>query len=257
MPIPRPNVDFRVMPTLLITGASGGLGQALARRLEAEGVHLVLAGRDAGRLQATYGDRHLQVEGDCTTSAGARAIIEKSALAGRHLDGLAHCVGNIRLGALHRMRDADFTECLQANLISAFHTLAAFVAHLRADNRPGQPYWSLPLRRASVRRITRRWRQPKPGLRGWPRGAAATYAANGIRINVVAPGIMETPATAGILGASVAREAAARQYPLPGIGSADELAGSIGLVALPAAARATGEVWSLDGGFSTIRPLVK
>ena len=44
---------------------------------------------------------------------------------------LAHCVGNIRLGALHRMSEADFMDCLNANLISAFHTLAAFISALR------------------------------------------------------------------------------------------------------------------------------
>lgn len=248
------------MPTALITGASGGVGQALARRLDADGFDLVLAGRDAGRLQAAYGangDRHLQVEGDCTTPAGARAIIEKSALAGRHPDVLAHCVGNIRLGALHRMRDADFVECLQANLISAFHTLAAFIAHLRADNRPGA---AVLVSSAAARIGTPNHEAvaaAKAGVEGLARGAAATYAANGIRINVVAPGIMETPATAGILGSTVAREAAARQYPLPGIGSADELAGLMAWLLSPAAARVTGQVWSLDGGFSAIRPLVK
>ena len=245
------------MPTLLITGASGGLGQALARRLEADGFDLVLAGRDAGRLQAAYGDRHLQVEGDCTTAAGARTIIEKSALAGRRLDGLAHCVGNIRLGALHRMRDEDFDDCLQANLVSAFHTLAAFIAHLRAENRPGA---AVLVSSAAARIGTPNHEAvaaAKAGVEGLARAAAATYAANGIRINVVAPGIMETPATTGILGSGVAREAAARQYPLPGIGSADELAGLMAWLLSPAAARVTGQVWSLDGGFSSIRPLVK
>lgn len=245
------------MPIALITGASGGVGQALARRLEAEGFDLVLAGRDAGRLKAVYGDRHLQVEGDCTMSEGARAIIEKSALAGRHPDVLAHCVGNIRLGALHRMRDADFAECLQANLISAFHTLAAFVVQLRADNRPGA---AVLVSSAAARIGTPNHEAvaaAKAGVEGLARAAAATYAANGIRINVVAPGIMETPASAGILSGAMAREAAARQYPLPGIGSADELAGLMAWLLSPAAARVTGQVWSLDGGFSTIRPLVK
>ncbi|MBK6908628.1 MAG: SDR family oxidoreductase [Rhodocyclaceae bacterium] len=245
------------MPTILITGASGGVGQALARHLEADGYDLVLAGRDASRLHAAYGDRHLLIEGDCTTPAGASDIIGKSALAGRRLDGLAHCVGNIRLGALHRMKEEDFSDCLQANLISAFHTLAAFVAHLRADSRPGA---AVMVSSAAARIGTPNHEAvaaAKAGVEGLGRAAAATYAANGIRVNVVAPGIMETPATTGILGSQVARDAAARQYPLPGIGSADELAGLMAWLLSPAAARVTGQVWSLDGGFSSIRPLVK
>ncbi|MBK6637247.1 MAG: SDR family oxidoreductase [Rhodocyclaceae bacterium] len=245
------------MPTILITGASGGVGQALARHLEADGYDLVLAGRDASRLHAAYGDRHLLIEGDCTTPAGASDIIGKSALAGRRLDGLAHCVGNIRLGALHRMKEEDFSDCLQANLISAFHTLAAFVAHLRADSRPGA---AVMVSSAAARIGTPNHEAvaaAKAGVEGLGRAAAATYAANGIRVNVVAPGIMETPATTGILDSQVARDAAARQYPLPGIGSADELAGLMAWLLSPAAARVTGQVWSLDGGFSSIRPLVK
>ena len=248
------------MPTIMITGASGGLGQALARRMEANGFDLVLAGRDADRLQAAYADRggrHPIVVGDCTTPAGAQEIIEKSALAGRRLDNLAHCVGNIRLGALHRMREADFSECLQANLISAFHTLAAFVGHLKADKRPGA---AVLVSSAAARIGTpnhEAMAAAKAGVEGLARAAAATYAASGIRVNVVAPGIMETPASAGILSGNSAREAAARQYPLPGIGSADELAGLMAWLLSPAATRVTGQVWSLDGGFSAIRPLVK
>ena len=52
-------------------------------------------------------------------------------------DALAHCVGNIRLGSVHRMAEADFDDCLRANLISAFHTLGGFVGALRSARRPG------------------------------------------------------------------------------------------------------------------------
>jgi NAD(P)-dependent dehydrogenase (short-subunit alcohol dehydrogenase family) len=60
-----------------------------------------------------------------------------------------------------------------------------------------------------------------------------------------------------MLSSAAARDAAARQYPLPGIGSADELAALMVWLLSEQAARVTGQVWSLDGGFSSIRPLVK
>jgi NAD(P)-dependent dehydrogenase (short-subunit alcohol dehydrogenase family) len=246
------------MPTILITGASGGVGQALARHLEADGYDLVLAGRDASRLHAAYGDRHLLIEGDCTTPAGASDIIGKSALAGRRLDGLAHCVGNIRLGALHRMKEEDFSDCLQANLISAFHTLAAFVAHLRADSRPRGRGHGL-LRRRPYRHTESRSRRRGKGWRrrAGPCGGGDLRGERHSRQRGGPRALWETPATTGILDSQVARDAAARQYPLPGIGSADELAGLMAWLLSPAAARVTGQVWSLDGGFSSIRPLVK
>lgn len=245
------------MPAALIAGAGGDLGQVLGRRLQADGFELVLPGRDAGRFQAARGARRLQADADCATPEGARAIIENSLPGERRPDVLAHRVGNIRLGAPHSMRDADFVECLQANLISALHTLVAFVAHLRADNRPGA---AVLVSSAAARIGTPNHEAVAPAkarAEGLARAAAATCAASGIRVNVVAPGTMETPTAAGIPSDVVAHAAAARQDPLPGIGSADELAGQMAWLLPPAAARATGQVRALDGGLSAIRPLVK
>lgn len=241
----------------LITGAVGGLGRAVAARLDAEGWQLVVVSRDPARLRDAYGDKHLQIAADCSSVAGARRIIERIGADGRQATALAHCVGNIRLGALHRMAEADFMDCLNANLISAFHTLAAFVGGLRDAKSSGA---AVLVSSAAARIGTPNHEAvaaAKAGLEGLVRGAAASYAAAGIRVNAVAPGIMDTPAAAGLIGAAAAREGAARQYPLPGIGTADELADLMVWLLSEKAARVTGQVWSLDGGFSSIRPLVK
>ncbi len=170
---------------------------------------------------------------------------------------LAHCVGNIRLSALHRMTEADFNDCLSANLISAFHTLAAFVGALRDARSQGAAVLVSSVAAQIGTPNHEAIAAAKGGLEGLVRGAAATYAAAGIRVNAVAPGIMESPAAAGIIGSSAAREAAARQHPLPGIGSPDELAELMVWLLSDKAAGVTGQVWALDGGFSSIRPLLK
>ncbi len=241
----------------LVTGAAGGLGREVAARLEADGWTLVLASRDPARLQSAYGERHLQVAADCSTVEGARRIIETARAQGRLPTALAHCVGNIRLGALHRMAEADFDACLQANLVSAFHTLAAFVGGLRTGASGGA---AVLVSSAAARIGTPNHEAvaaAKAGVEGLVRGAAATYAAAGIRVNAVAPGILDTSASAGIIAAPAAREAAARQYPLAGIGSAHDVAALIAWLLSDTAARITGQVWSADGGFSAIRPIVK
>jgi len=241
----------------LITGAAGGLGRAMAARLAADGWQLIVTSRQAEHLSAAFGNQHLQVAADCSTVAGARQILQVAKDAGMLPQALAHCVGNIRLGAMHRMSEADFSDCLNANLVSAFHTLAAFVGALREARSPGA---AVLVSSAAARIGTPNHEAvaaAKAGLEGLVRGAAATYAANGIRINAVAPGIMETPASAGIIASPAAREGAARQYPLPGIGSPEELAELMFWLLSDSAARITGQIWAMDGGFASIRPLVK
>jgi NAD(P)-dependent dehydrogenase (short-subunit alcohol dehydrogenase family) len=241
----------------LITGAAGGLGRAMAARLAADGWQLIVTSRQAEHLSAAFGNQHLQVAADCSTVAGARQILQVAKEAGMLPQALAHCVGNIRLGAMHRMSEADFSDCLNANLVSAFHTLAAFVGALREARSPGA---AVLVSSAAARIGTPNHEAvaaAKAGLEGLVRGAAATYAGNAIRINAVAPGIMETPASAGIIASPAAREGAARQYPLPGIGSPDELAELMFWLLSDSAARITGQIWAMDGGFASIRPLVK
>ena len=241
----------------LVTGAAGGVGRAVVARLAAEGWQLIVTSRRAEHLTAAFDDQHLQVATDCSTMAGARQILQVAQDHQMLPTALAHCVGNIRLGAMHRMSEADFNDCLSANLISAFHTLSAFVGTLREARSPGA---AVLVSSAAARIGTPNHEAvaaAKAGLEGLVRGAAASYAANGIRINAVAPGIMDTPASASIIASPAAREGAARQYPLPGIGSPDELAELMVWLLSDSAARVTGQVWSLDGGFSSIRPLVK
>ena len=241
----------------LITGAAGGLGRLVAHKLVDEGWDVIVVSRHSSHLSEVFDERFLRIEADCSTVSGARQIFQIAKDKGLIPTALAHCVGNIRLSALHRMTEADFNECLSANLVSAFHTLAAFVGALRDARSEGAAVLVSSVAAQIGTPNHEAIAAAKGGLEGLVRGAAATYAAAGIRVNTVAPGIMETPAAAGIIGSCAAREAGARQYPLPGIGSPDELAELMVWLLSDKAARVTGQVWALDGGFSSIRPLVK
>lgn len=241
----------------LVTGAAGGLGRAITQQLAQAGWQVVVVGRDGARLQQAFGNAHRHIVADCSTAAGVKALFATLKAEQRVPTALAHCIGNIRLGAAHRMAEKDFNDCLSANLVSAFHTLAGFTGHLRDAGCPGAAVF---VSSAAARIGTPNHEAvaaAKAGLEGLVRGAAATYASAGIRVNAVAPGMMDTPATAGLISSTTTREAAARQYPLPGIGDPAELAALMVWLLSPLAARVTGQVWSLDGGFSTIRPLVR
>jgi NAD(P)-dependent dehydrogenase (short-subunit alcohol dehydrogenase family) len=97
----------------------------------------------------------------------------------------------------------------------------------------------------------------KGGVEALVRSAAATYAAQRVRINAVAPGMTETPMTASMLKMPAMQEGAARQYPLGGVQTADQVADVMAWLLGDGSARLTGQVLAVDGGFTTIRPLVK
>jgi NAD(P)-dependent dehydrogenase (short-subunit alcohol dehydrogenase family) len=246
-----------VSKTALITGASGGLGQALAKKLRLDGWALIVVGRDANKLQAAYAHEHTQIVADCSTTHGVSDIFETIKTMHLAPTVLAHCVGNIKLGALHRMKEADFNECMQANLFSAFHTLAGFTNYLKQSKLSGSAVF---VSSAAAQIGTPNHEAvgaAKAGLEGLVRSAAATYASVGVRINAVAPGVLDTPASATLLSSALFREVAAKQYPIVGIGDPSEVADLMAWLISDAAARVTGQVWSIDGGFANIRPLVK
>ena len=241
----------------LITGATGGLGQALANVLIDDGYQLILTSRNGARLNEVYGNKHLQIQANCATVEGAKHIFSEINARNVIPTVFAHCVGNIRLGALHRMTETDFNECMQANLFSAFHTLAAFISLLKTAKLGG----SAVLVSSAAARIGTPNHEAisaaKSGLEGLVRGAAATYASNNIRINAVAPGLLDTPAAANLIASDASREMVARQYPIEGIGNAQDVAQLMAWLLSEHAVRVTGQVWSIDGGFSCIRPIVK
>jgi short-subunit dehydrogenase len=97
----------------------------------------------------------------------------------------------------------------------------------------------------------------KGGVEALVRSAAATYASQGMCVNAVAPGMTETPMTAGMLKMPAMREGAARQYPLGGVQTAEQVAEGMAWLLDDGATRLTDQVIAVDGGFTTVRPMVK
>jgi len=165
---------------------------------------------------------------------------------------LAHCVGSTLIAPLHRSTPAQIREVMRVNLDSALFVLQAWVEGLRAAGQPGAAV----LVSSVVGRIGVANHEAiaaaKGGIEALARSAAATYAPLGLRINAVAPGMTDTPMTAGMLRVDAMREGAGKQYPLGGVQTAAQVADA----AVDAAARITGQVIAVDGGFTSVRPLV-
>ncbi len=240
----------------LVTGARGGIGLEVVARLRAAGHRVAAVGRDPATLAAV--DADAQVVADTTTPEGAAAAV---AGCRERLGGaptlLAHCVGSTLVAPLHRSPPAQIREVLRVNLDSALFMLQAWIEALRIDRQPGAAV----LVSSVVARIGVANHEAiaaaKGGIEALARSAAATYAPLGLRINAVAPGMTDTPMTAGMLRADAMREGAGRQYPLGGVQTADQVADAVCWLLSDGAARITGQVIAVDGGFTTVRPLVK
>lgn len=241
---------------VLITGASGGLGRAVARALSLDGWRVARVSRSRERLLATEFET-LDIEADASRPEGAAAALATCKAHFGVPTALAHCAGTTLLAPLHRTTPDQFRSCLAANLESAFFTLAAFVTAAREARQPAAAVLvSSVVARTGVANHEA-IAAAKAGIEALVRSAAATYATDGIRVNAVAPGLMDTPAAAAFLKTPSLREGAARQYPLGGVGEASDAAAAMAWLLSPAARRVTGQILPVDGGFTAIRPLVR
>ena len=240
----------------LVTGARGGIGREVTARLSASGFLVAAVGRDADTLATVSADA--RIAADTTTPEGAaHAIAVCTEQLGAAPSLLAHCVGSTLIAPLHRSSPAQIRDVLRINLDSAIYMLQAWVDALRSAQQPGAAV----LVSSVVSRIGvanhEAMAAAKGGIEALARSAAATYAPLGLRVNVVAPGMTDTPMTANMLRADAMREGAGKQYPLGGVQTAAQVADTMTWLLSDQAARITGQVIAVDGGFTTVRPLVR
>jgi NAD(P)-dependent dehydrogenase (short-subunit alcohol dehydrogenase family) len=176
----------------------------------------------------------------------AKQIVEKH---GR-LDGIANCVGSVLLKPAHLTSDDDWNTTLQLNLGTAFATVRAAGKLIRG---PG----SVVLFSTAAASIGLSNHEAiaaaKGGVVGLMRSAAATYAARGLRFNAVAPGLVETPATARITGSEAGRKASLSMHPLGRLGRPEDVASVAAWLLGSESDWVTGQVFGIDGGLSALK----
>jgi len=240
-------------PNYVILGATGGIGSALSRRLKASGAEVALAARGTERLQqlsAELGGAHFESL-DATDTSAVEAFVKGVSDRTGSVDGIVNCVGSIILKAAHQTSDEEWRHTISVNLDTAFAAVRAGAKTMRQNGgsivliATAAACVGLPSHEAIA--------AAKAGVIGLGRSAAATYAPKGIRVNIVAPGLVDTPLASGITGNPMMLKASEAMHPLGRIGTADEVASAIAWLLSAEAAWVTGQVIGVDGGLSSLR----
>jgi NAD(P)-dependent dehydrogenase (short-subunit alcohol dehydrogenase family) len=249
------------VPTCLITGGSGGIARALAARMRNDGWRVARAGRSLAKLAPDDGD--LLIEADVATEAGAvLAVAEASAKFGAPPSAVVNAAGAILLSSITRTSEAQYRDCLAANLDTAFFTAKAYVGALtQAQKEVGSGAGRLlffssvaaGMGTANHAAIA----MAKGAIEALVRSLAADHSAMGLRVNAIAPGLLATPLTAKLVANEASKKAISAQYPLGRHGEAEDAAALAAFLLGPGGDWISGQVIALDGGFTAVRPIVK
>jgi len=236
--------------TYVVTGAAGGIGGAVAAALADYDLDLVLADRDVTALTAAAGlpgrtARVRAVELDVTNSA-AVATLAGSLADGSPVRGLVNAAGVLQLGTIGEVSDADWDRVIGVNLRGTFLLCRELMPLLERSGR------SAVVNIASVSGRTKSiYSSPsyvasKGGIIGLTMTLAAQHAARGVRVNAVAPGIIDTPMLDVYTGEQ--RQQACAGIPLGRMGSAAEVADVIVYLLSEQSSYVLGQTINVNGG---------
>lgn len=241
----------------LILGAAGATGTATARMLAAAGHRVHLAGRDRVSLDALSSEVGAAGvhEVDARDVATVKTVVDAVAETEGRLDGVANLVGSILLKPAHLTSAEEWDDTIATNLTSAFAVVRAAAPHMRKDGG------SIVLASSAAAQTGIANHEAiaaaKGGIIALVRSAAATYGANGVRVNAVAPGLTRARMTARLVDNEAQAEASRRMHVLGRLGEPEDVASLVAWLMDPATTWVTGQTIGVDGGLGQVHPRPK
>lgn len=238
--------------TALVTGASRGIGKAIALRLAKEGANIainfagnVAAAEEVKAAIEADGGKAILVQADVSDSAAVDAMVKTVVDTFGGIDILVNNAGITRDGLLMRMKGEDWDAVLNTNLKSIFLCTKA-VSKLMMKKRSGRIVNMSSVVGVNGNAGQANYSAAKAGAIGFTKSMAKELAGRGITVNAIAPGFIQTDMTA-VLPEAV-KESMAKSIPLGRLGAPEDIAGTVLFLVSDCASYITGQVINVDGG---------
>ncbi len=230
---------------VLITGATGGIGGAIAKKMKEAGATVVVSGRNTAKLESEFGDEFIKIPADLSADGAAVELVMNTIEAAGKIDIVVNNAGITKDGLVMRMTDEQFDDVINTNLRSTFKICRACIMPMM-KNRFGRI-----INMASIIGVIggpgqANYAASKGGMIAMTKSIAAEVASRGITANCIAPGFIKTPMT-DVLPDDL-KAAYLAQIPAGRFGEPDDIANACVFLASNEASYINGQTLNVNGG---------
>ena len=229
----------------LITGATGGIGGAIARKMKEAGATIVVSGRNIAKMNAEFGDEYIKIPCDLAEDGGAVELVMNTIEQAGKIDILVNNAGITKDTLLMRMSDEQFDDVINTNLRSCFKMCRAVIMPMM-KNRSGRIINMASIIGAIGGPGQANYAASKGGMIAMTKSIAAEVGSRGITANTVAPGFIKTPMT-DVLPEELKKTYLA-QIPAGRFGEPDDIAYACVFLASDEASYINGQTLHVNGG---------
>ena len=234
--------------TYILFGGGGGIGRSLVRRLQQREANVIVASRNQSNHESLT---HIEsVACDASDFSAVENVLSSAHEKYGEVHGVVCMAGSIVLKPAHMVNEQEWLDTVSTNLTTAF---ACVRAAGKVMKNGGSVVLVSTVAAATGLPNHEAIAATKAGVEGLARSAAATYAGRGLRVNVVAPGLVDTPLAERITRSEKALEHSRKMHPLGRIGTPDDISSPIDWLLSNDSSWVTGQTIGVDGGLGKTR----